>query len=184
MSSILFQPHHRLSRGTAACAVKKHGRYEFRFTLRGSSTHCPIKKLCLRGSRSSRTYRSFAVRVFIIIVVVFVIEILSSWLLSSPSCKCFVIIDLYFGRRNGRNWGRRMPLGSDGKTDVRKEVRPYWDWTDADARIGWEGGEGGERVLRRWKSGGCSTSGIFPPATYVFLCDRRDRRPWWLPRRR
>lgn len=79
---------------------------------------------------------------------------------------------------------KKNPLGSDGKTDVRKEVRPYWDWTDADARIGREGGEGGERVLRRWKSGGCSTSGIFPLATYVFLCDRRDRRPWWLPRRR
>lgn len=41
----LSTPPPPLCRGTAACAVKKHGRYEFRFTLRGSSTRCPIKKL-------------------------------------------------------------------------------------------------------------------------------------------
>lgn len=47
-----------LSRGTAACAVKKHGRYEFRFTLRGSSTHRPIKKLrCAALVRRGRIVR-------------------------------------------------------------------------------------------------------------------------------
>lgn len=76
VSSILFPPHHQLSCGTAACAVKKHGRYEFRFTLRGSSTHCPIKKLRLRGSRLSRTYCSSAVRVFVIIIIVVVVIVI------------------------------------------------------------------------------------------------------------
>lgn len=75
VSSILFPPHHQLSCGTAACAVKKHGRYEFRFTLRGSSTHCPIKKLRLRGSRLSRTYCSSAVRVFVVIIIVVVVVV-------------------------------------------------------------------------------------------------------------
>lgn len=115
VSSILFPPHHQLSCGTAACAVKKHGRYEFRFTLRGSSTHCPIKKLRLRGSRLSRTYCSSAVRVFvIIIIVVVVIVIVISVAQSASLLSCDFRLVLVRGKETrDERWSRRKKSAGD-----------------------------------------------------------------------
>lgn len=144
-SSILFPPHHQLSCGTAACAVKKHGRYEFRFTLRGSSTHCPIKKLRLRGSRLSRTYCSSAVRVFVVIIIVVVVIVI---VISVAQKRLFIVVRFSSrvgsrGRNetdDGREERRVRRLGcSDRDVDAKKEVRPYGSGR---MRMGRGGGDG------------------------------------------
>ncbi|KAL0123763.1 hypothetical protein PUN28_005932 [Cardiocondyla obscurior] len=107
----------------AACAVKKHGRYEFRFTLRGSSTHCPIKKLRLRGSRSSRVYRSSTVRdsVIVIVAVVFVAQ-------TSLSCD-FRLVLFREKKRDERNRRKKRSAaastrtGGGGNRTVRESVK-------------------------------------------------------------
>lgn len=141
VSSILFPPHHRFSRGTAACAVKKHGRYEFRFTLRGSSTHCPIKKLRLCGSRSSRTYCS-TVRVFIIIIII-IIAVVVIFVAQTPRHRRAIFVSCYFERKNETNnkSRREKSAAASFRQGYEERSASIQEWTD-------ENGTRWERTVR------------------------------------
>lgn len=167
VSSILFPPHHQFSRGTAACAVKKHSRYEFRFTLRSSSTHCPIKKLCLRGSRSSRTYCSSAVRVFIIIIIIIIVVIF----VAQTSRHRAIFVSCCFEGRNETNDGREgrrvQRLRSDRDVAMRrKKCASIREWTNENGTRRRGRGESVKKMkIRRM----LRAASFHPPPTYVLL---------------